>query len=198
MKQFLYIRVSTDTQEYDRQIYLLNNAGYNSTNSIIYQETYSAKTMNRPQLTKMLDEIAENDVVIVESLSRLARSTKDLLNICELLQKKKASLISLKESIDMTTPIGKFFISVMGAINQLERDTAAQRTKEALGAKKAKGAKLGRPHSISTETYNMAIDEYLNTEQSYREVAKKYGMSDVTLVKAVKARRMETFTTSND
>ncbi len=179
-KNYVYIRVSTEKQEYDRQIMLLNERGYNETNSVIMTETYSGKSMtNRPILTKLLQDIEKDDVIIVEALSRLARSTKDLLEICEILTKKDAALISLKENIDMTSPMGKFFITVMGAVNQLERDNTAERTKEALKVKKANGVKLGRPREV--ENLDQALAEIIEGKKSVKEASKHYGITQSLL-----------------
>jgi len=188
MKQYLYVRVSTDGQEYLRQFDLLNEKGYNESNSIILTETYSAKTMNRPILQQMLKDLVEGDVVIIESLSRLARSTKDLLVIIETIMNKKASLISLKEQIDMNTPVGKFFISIIGAVNQFERDTTAQRTKESLRAKQRQGVVLGRPTVIKKDLMDRAVDRYMNSNLSYLLVSKEIGISDATICNEIKKR----------
>lgn len=187
----VYLRKSTSGQEFERQVYLLNEKGYTSSNCLWYEESYSAKTMDRPILQSILSELQEDDVIVVESLSRLARSTKDLLSICELLEKKKATLISLKENIDMTSAMGKFFITVMGGINQLERDLTAQRTKEALTAKKASGVQLGRPKSVDEDVLNQAVDYYMTSRLSYKDAAEEFGINYVTLFNECKKRGLK-------
>ena len=177
---YCYIRVSTDKQEYDRQFHILNQHGYKEDNCTFLTETYSGKSMlNRPVLNELLSIIEKDDVIIVESLSRLARSTKDLLEICEILEKKEASLISIKENIDMTSPIGKFFITVMGAINQLERDNTAERTREALKVKKMQGIQLGRPREV--KNLDPAIKAVMSKKMSITEASKKYNVVRSTL-----------------
>lgn len=190
-KQIGYLRVSTDSQEQLRQEFLMKQKGYDETNTTFFTETYSAKTMDRPVLQSILNNLNEDDVIVVESLSRLARSTKDLLSICELLEKKKATLISLKENIDMTSAMGKFFITVMGAINQLERETTAQRTKEALSAKKANGVQLGRPKSVDEDVLNQAVDYYMSSRLSYKDAAEQFGINYVTLFNECKKRGLK-------
>lgn len=189
-KKYVYIRISTDKQEYDRQFMILKDNGYTEENCTILTETYSGKSMsNRPVLSQLLTDIGDNDVIVIESLSRLARSTKDLLEICEILQKKNASLISIKENIDMTSPIGKFFITVMGAINQLERDTTAERTKEALRVKKQQGVKLGRPRVV--EGLDTALTEIEEGKITVKEATKKYNIVGSTLYYHLSKRKGE-------
>ena len=176
-KTYVYIRVSTDKQEYDRQVFLLAQRGYTEENCIILTETYSAKTMVRPVLQSMLNAIEEDDVIVVEALSRLARSTKDLLDILEIIKNKKASLISLKENVDMTTPVGKLFLTMIGAFNQFERDNTAQRTKESLRAKKDKGMILGRPTEVAKED----IYELLARNFTVRDIVEMTGIAQSTV-----------------
>ena len=93
MTTHLYIRVSTNKQDFDRQYFILNENGYNKSNSVIHTETYSGKTINdRPVLSSLLSEVKANDIIVIESLSRLARSLKDLLSIIELLEEKNENV----------------------------------------------------------------------------------------------------------
>lgn len=187
----VYIRVSTEKQEYDRQIYLLAERGYTEENSTFYTETFSGKTKKRPILTKMLNELKPGDTVVIESLSRLARSVKDLCEIGETITVRDCTLISLKENFDMETSLGKLLFNLMGSINQFERDVLADRTKEALAAKKKNGMVLGRPKTIPVEIMDQAVNEYMTTKQSYLEVASHFGISNATLFYEVKKRGLE-------
>ena len=187
----IYVRISTDQQEQDRQIYILNEKGYNYDNSIIYQETLSGKNRNRPVLIKLLDELRSGDIVIVTDLSRLARSVKDLWEISDEIISKKATLVSLKEMIDLGTSTGRLLFTMIGGIYQFERDVLSDRTKEALAAKKKNGVVLGRPATIDKSNYDLAVEEYMNSRKSLNEIGKKYGMSGVSVYNELKKRGLK-------
>ena len=130
MKNFIfgYARVSTDAQKLDRQLDSLARYGVDYT----YTEKMTGTKKDRPELTKMLERMTTGDVVVIESLSRLGRSTKDLIELTGLFHEKGVNLVSLKESIDTNTPTGKLLFTLMSAIAQFERDTIADRTREGL------------------------------------------------------------------
>ncbi len=132
---FGYARVSTEAQNLDRQLDALEKYGVD----IIYNEKMTGTKKNRPELTKLLDRITEGDTVVVESLSRLGRSTKDLIELTEIFQSKGVNLVSLKESIDTNSPTGKLLFTLMSAIAQFERDVIADRTREGLESARARG-----------------------------------------------------------
>ena len=136
-----YARVSTENQNLERQIDALHEYGVDE----LYTEKMTGTKANRPELDKVRLRIREGDSVVVESLSRLGRSTRDLLNLLDEFDKKEVQLISLKESIDTATPTGKLLVTVLSAISQFERDLIVQRTEEGLKAARARGRKGGRP-----------------------------------------------------
>lgn len=109
MKNYIfgYARVSTEQQNLDRQLDALNKYGVD----IIFNEKMTGTKRNRPELTKM----TEGDTVVVESLSRLGRSTKDLIELVDLFEKKKVHFVSLKEQIDTSSPTGKFLFSLISS-----------------------------------------------------------------------------------
>lgn len=194
MTKRIYVRISTDMQESLRQVDILNNNGYTKDNAIWYEEIYSGKTKNRPVLIKLMKELEKDDIVVITDLSRLARSVKDLWQLSDEIVIKKATLISLKENIDLSTSTGRLVFSMLGAIYQFERDTLSDRTKEALRAKKNSGVVLGRPKTISDDVIVNAVNEYLSNienghKQSYIEVAKNYRISHVSLFNAVKKEK---------
>ena len=139
MKIF-YLRVSTDGQNLDRQRELAKTEKAEK----IFEEKISGKDTNRPELQKMLEFCREGDVVCVESISRLARSTRDLLNIIDKLNKKEVGFISYKEAIDTTTPQGRFVLTIFGALAELEREQTLQRQREGIEIAKKQGKYKGK------------------------------------------------------
>ena len=136
MKNYIfgYARVSTEAQNLDRQLDMLKKYGVD----YIYNEKMTGTKRNRPELEKLLDRITEGDTVVVESLSRLGRSTKDLIELTEIFQSKNVNLVSLKESIDTSTSTGKLLFTLMSAIAQFERDVIADRTREGIRSARAR------------------------------------------------------------
>ena len=153
--KFGYARVSRNTQETFRQIDILNNYGVDE----IFTEKITGTKANRPELLKLKNKLRAGDVVVIESLSRLGRSTKDLLNLIEEWNMQDIKLISLKENIDTTTPTGKLLITVLSAISQFERDIIVQRTNEGLQAEKAVKLYHAQVHSIKEITAITGISQ---------------------------------------
>lgn len=135
-----YIRVSTEEQNTARQEILMQELGVDD----VYMDKSSGKNTDRPELKKMLAFVRRGDSVIVESISRFARNTKDLLELVDILAAKEVIFISKKEAIDTTTPTGKFMLTVFGAVAELERDYLLQRQKEGIAIAKANGRHKGR------------------------------------------------------
>ena len=128
MSRIGYIRVSTEHQETARQQEIMSNYKVDR----IFSEKLSGANADRPQLRAMLDYVRDGDTLYVESISRLGRSTKDLLNIIDTLTDKNVTLISHKENIDTNTPTGKFMLTVFAALSQLEREQLRQRQREGI------------------------------------------------------------------
>lgn len=135
-----YVRVSTTEQNTARQEVLMKDLGVDE----IYIDKASGKNTDRPELQKMLDYVRKGDIVIVESISRFARNTKDLLELIETLNKKQVEFISKKENIDTSTPTGKFMLTVFGAVAELEREYILQRQAEGIAIAKQEGKYKGR------------------------------------------------------
>ena len=140
MSKIGYIRVSTEHQETARQQEIMCDYQVDR----IFSEKLSGANADRPQLRAMLDYVREGDTLYVESISRLGRSTKDLLNIIDALTEKGVTLISHKEKIDTDTPTGKFMLTVFAALSQLERKQLKQRQREGIEIAKAQGKYTGR------------------------------------------------------
>jgi DNA invertase Pin-like site-specific DNA recombinase len=125
MKTYGYIRVSTADQCEDRQFIAMTEHGILLEN--IYNDKQSGKNTVRPALQKLMATVKSGDTVIVESVSRFARNTRDLLDLIDKLTAKGVEFISQKENIDTTTPTGKFMLTVFGAVAELERGYILQR-----------------------------------------------------------------------
>jgi DNA invertase Pin-like site-specific DNA recombinase len=139
-----YIRISTDSQSTARQDDLMKALGI----TIIYSETKSGRTAARPILQKMLHELQPGDVLHVESISRLARSTRDLLLILEQMDKAGAIFVSHKEQLDARTAQGKFVLTIFAALAELERETTHQRQLEGIASAKSRGIRFGREQIV--------------------------------------------------
>lgn len=118
-----YIRISSADQNTARQEVLMNSLGVEQ----VYIDKMSGKNTDRSELKKMMSFVREGDTVIVESISRFARNTRDLLDLVEQLTKKKVEFVSKKEAIDTTTPTGKFMLTIFGAVAELELEYILQR-----------------------------------------------------------------------
>lgn len=135
-----YIRVSTAEQNTIRQEVLMQELGVDE----VYIDRMSGKNTDRPELKKMIAYVRQGDTVIVESISRFARNTRDLLELVEQLAEKDVAFISKKEAIDTATPSGKFMLTIFGAVAELEREYILQRQQEGIAQAKKRGVYTGR------------------------------------------------------
>lgn len=182
MKNFVfgYARVSTEQQNLDRQLDMLQKYGVD----YLYNEKMTGTKRNRPELEKLLERLTEGDTVVVESLSRLGRSTKDLIWLMETFNERGVNLVSLKESIDTTTSTGKLLFTLMSALAQFERDVLADRTREGLAAARARGRKGGRP-PVDREAVRKAVKLYRTKEYSLKEIEELTGVKRSTLYRKI-------------
>ena len=177
-----YARVSTQDQNLDRQIDALQKAGCER----IFNEKMTGTRSSRPELQMMLMTIREGDTLVVESFSRLSRSTKDLLDMVERLTKAGVQLISLKEDLNTNTATGKLMLTMLSALSQFERDLIAERTIDGLKAARARGRKGGRPRSGTDKDRKQAYAMYKANVMSCREIAEKFGVSLSTLTRWIR------------
>ena len=183
-----YVRVSTVEQNEGRQLVTMEK--YNVEK--VFQEKVSAKDTDRPQLQEMLEFVRKGDTVVVHDFSRLARSTKDLLDIVELLEKKEVALISAKENIDSSTPTGKLMLTMIGAINEFERTNMLERQKEGIAIAKANGKYKGRKAVEVDDKFITEYNRYLNREINKTQLAKELSVSRPTLDKMIKEYQQAT------
>ena len=178
-----YVRVSTVDQNTGRQEVLMKELGVDK----IYVDKQSGKNKERPQLQEMLNFVREGDTLVVESISRLARNVKDLLEIVDQLKQKGVVFISKKETIDTSTPAGEFMLTVFGALAQLERSYILERQAEGIALAKAQGKYNGRPRIDVDES--RFIEYYKDYQAGYltgKGICKKLGISLSTFHRRVK------------
>lgn len=180
-----YVRVSSVDQHEDRQLVTMKKYKVDKT----FKEKVSGKDTNRPQLQAMLDYVREGDTVVVHDFSRLARSTKDLLAIVELLESKNVTLISAKESVDSSTPTGKLMLTMIGAINEFERANLLERQREGIAIAKEKGKYKGRKATQIDDKFKLHYERYLSREINKTQLAKELGVSRPTLDKLIKEHK---------
>lgn len=173
---FGYARVSTDNQELSRQFDIIRKYGVNK----IFSEKMTGTKRDRPELNNLMNTIRTGDIVVVESLSRLGRSTKDLLNLMSEFENKGVTLISLKEKIDTDTPTGKLILTVLSAISQFERDVIVLRTQEGIRSAKNRGITFGRPKADKKVT-DKILALYDTKSYSYKEISEMTGVSISTV-----------------
>ena len=183
-----YMRVSSSTQKLDRQEVIMEKLSVDR----IYVDVQSGKNTSRPNLQKMLFEIQNGDTLIVESISRFARNTKDLLSLIEQLEEKGVKFVSQKENIDTSTPNGKFMLTIFGAVAQLERDYLLQRQKEGIAIAKAKGKYRGRKAiEIDEKKFQRLYKEWKS-----EKLSSKHFMLDMGIKPNTFYRRISEFETS--
>lgn len=176
-----YIRVSTVEQNEQRQIEAMKP--FNIEKWFI--EKISAKDTNRPKLQELLEFAREGDTIHVHDFSRLARSTKDLLDIVEQLSQKNIYLVSNKENIDTSTPTGKLMLTMIGAINEFERYNLLERQREGIAIAKRNGKYKGGKRK-SVPDFENGYQRYLRREISKVGLAKELRISRPTLDKLIK------------
>ena len=183
MSKIGYIRVSTENQETARQQEIMSNNHVER----IFSEKLSGANTDRPQLRAMIDYVREGDTLYVESISRLGRSTRDLLNIIDTLTNKGVTLVSHKENIDTDTPTGKFMLKVFAALSQLEREQLKQRQREGIEIAKAQGKYTGRkPIPTDWTRFGQLYGEWRAKNITGRDFMRKMGLSANTFYRRVR------------
>ena len=168
-----YIRVSTQEQNTVRQEDLMERLGV----ELVYMDKMSGKARDRPALQTMMDFVRAGDTVVVESISRFARNTRDLLELIEQLREKGVEFQSQKEAIDTTTPSGKFMLTVFGAVAELEREYILQRQRE--------GIAIGRK-PIERAEFSAVVQQWRAGEITATEAMKRLDMKSSTFYRKVR------------
>lgn len=177
-----YVRVSTIEQNEGRQIEGLKKYSIDKW----FTEKVSAKDSNRPKLKEIIEFARENDTIYIHSLDRLARSTKDLLDIVEQLQAKGIHLVSSKESIDTGTATGKLMLTMIGAINTFERENMLERQREGIAIAKEAGRYLGRKEIDYPANWGEVYGKYKTRDLTGTKAMDLLGLKRNTFYKLVK------------
>jgi DNA invertase Pin-like site-specific DNA recombinase len=176
-----YVRVSSKEQNTARQEEAMRNLFIEK----VFTDKISGKNTERPELTKMMEFVREGDCVIVESISRFARNTKDLLELVEQLQKKQVHFISQKETIDTNTPTGKFMLTIFGAVAELEREYIRERQREGIDIAMAEGRFNGRPKK-GLESFAEVYSDWKNNKITATKACKLLKVARSTFYRRVK------------
>lgn len=181
-----YARVSTDDQDLTNQRAELQAAGCTK----LFSEKITGTRRERPELDRMLDHLRAGDVVTVTRLDRLARSTRDLLDIAEQLQAKGAGLRSLAEPwADTTTPAGRMVLTVFAGIAEFERSLIIDRTRRGREAAKARGVKFGPRPTLSLVQIEHARELIDLEGRTVKETAALLGVHRSTLYRALERKK---------
>ena len=184
MAKVAYVRVSTVEQNEARQIEALKAHNIDKW----FSEKVSGKNKNRPELQRMLDYVREGDTVYVHDFSRLARNTKDLLEIVEGLSAKGVHLVSNKEGIDTSTANGKLILTMLGAIAEFERQNLLERQREGIEIAKRKGVYKGRK-AVQVENFDRIYNRYMRREISKSQMARELKISRPTVDRLIREHK---------
>ena len=177
MTTYGYARVSTNGQDLVGQEAELRAAGC----AKVYREKVSGAKTDRAELAKLIRRLEPGDLLVVTRLDRLARSTRDLLNIVATIAEREAGLRSLKDSwADTTTPHGRLMLTVLGGLAEFERELIRARTGDGRKRAKDRGVRFGRPAALTPHQRHEALQRLANGEVQ-ADVARSYDVSQATI-----------------
>jgi DNA invertase Pin-like site-specific DNA recombinase len=166
-----YARVSSIGQNLDSQIDALKAAGCKK----IFTDKMTGSRMDRPGWDQLMEYVRPGDILVVAELSRMTRSLMHLLETAQALDRKEVDLVSLRENIDTNTATGRCFLSMMGAIHQMERELRAERAAAGRASAKARGKTGGRPRTDVVKLRDAKV-LYDNSGKTADEVCKVVGV----------------------
>lgn len=178
-----YGRVSTRDQHPEAQEDALTAAGCDR----IFVDKLSGKLASRPELDKALVMAREGDEFVITKLDRLGRSLKNLIELSEQLQKQGTALVVLDQGIDTSTPVGRMFFHILGAIAEFEHSLMVERTKEGLEAARARGRKGGRKQVLKPRHVQLAQQMYDELgddgkrKHTVKDIAEELGVARTTI-----------------
>ena len=177
-----YVRVSSVSQNEERQLVQMKEKGIEK----IFLEKVSGKNItDRKELQNLLEFVREGDTIFVHDLSRMARSLQDLLKIIDLLKSKKVALVSFKENIDSSTPTGKLMLTLIGAINEFERENLLERQAEGIALAKLHGKYKGRKPIRLPDNWEFIYKKWKNRELTAIEARKILNLKHSTFYKFI-------------
>ena len=177
-----YIRVSTEEQNTERQMMILEKYGIQK----VFAEKVSGKNADREKLEELRAYVREGDTVFVTELSRLARSLSDLLEITKEFQEKHVNFVSAKEQIDTSTATGRLVFHLIASIAEFERDLIKERQREGIEASRKAGKHLGRPHKdFDKERFNELYELYQQRKITITAIAKELKISRATVYRLI-------------
>lgn len=178
-----YVRCSTEEQNEARQLEMMEEHKVEK----IFTDKKSGKNTDRKEFKEMMSFAREGDTLITESISRIARNTKDLLSIVEQLEAKHVKFVSLKENIDTSTPEGRFLLTVFGAVAQLERESMLERQREGIAIAKREGKYTGRkPISVDQKYFEKIYTQWKNGEFKAVDAQRILGLKPSTFYRKVR------------
>lgn len=178
-----YLRVSTGEQSVEAQRLAIERAGYTVRREFV-DAGITGRRIDRPALTELLSWVREGDELVVYSLSRLSRSTRDLLSIIEQLDERGVHLVSLTERIDTSTPSGRMLVTVLASLSQYEADVLRERTMAGLEAAREQGRVGGRPRALNEE--QLVVARGLRASgMSYTRIAQHLSVGKSTVHRAL-------------
>ena len=180
-----YVRCSTIEQNEARQLKMMTEQNAEK----IFTDKASGKNTDRQEFKAMMNFVRTGDIVIVESISRIARNTRDLLSIVSELTEKGVEFVSLKENIDTTTPQGRFMLTVFGALAELERENILERQREGIEIAKSEGKYKGRkPVEYDEEKFVELCKKWRAGDMTATAVMKELGLKPNTFYRRVKEK----------
>ena len=178
-----YIRCSTVEQNEARQMKMMEEQGIEK----LFIDKASGKNTDRKEFKEMMEFVRAGDMVVVESISRIARNTRDLLSIISDLTQKEVEFVSLKEKIDTTTPQGRFMLTVFGALAELERENILERQREGIEIAKLQGKYRGRkPLEVDEKKFRSVCGKWRAKEMTATAAMKEMGLKPNTFYRRVK------------
>ncbi len=183
-----YARVSTNQQDLDRQLLALQEENC----EIVYKEKITGTKKERPELQKLLSELETGDTVIVKELTRVSRTTLDMLELIKQITARGANIRSIDERwLDTASPSGELMLTIMAGIAQFERKLLLQRCAEGREVAMAKGIKFGRP-KVGGKQLDFALELYQTQAMSIRKICEATGVAKATLCRRIRDMRLDT------
>lgn len=179
-----YARITSTTQTIISQTSQLTRAGCDK----ITEEKLSHDNTKRPELTRILDQLRKDDVIVVTSLHRLASTMPDLVRLFNLLRKKGAHLSVLNQDINTTGTDGELIFNMMAALEEFRQDVISERTRKALQTAKARGRNGGRPVKITQEKARGILSAYAGGKLSTSEICQEFGVGRTSIYRLRQAR----------